>query len=401
VLGLLAAAELFDQYDVGIMSLALLQIQQGLGIGESEIAGVTAVVRLGVLPAFAITVMADRLGRRRLLLGTILGFTVCTFATAFARTAGEFMALQFMARVFIYGETMLAVVVLAEELRAKDRGWGIGMLGALGSLGHGLAAVVFGFVGVLPFGWRALYAAGVVPLLFLAWFRRGLPETRRFEEHQSQRSDSGGLRAALEPILAIARMYPSRMLALCLAIFPLELVLITGFTFMPKTLQELHGYSPGAVTALFITGGAIGIVGNVVAGALSDRFGRKSVIGVGVLVGGLGFGAFYNTSSAWIVPPAWVLAVFATSGVGVLFKALGSELFPTSYRSTASGMRAIVGTLGGVVGLALEGSLYEWTGSHSAAITWFLPALLVPPVVIALLIPETATRELEDIAPER
>jgi len=80
--------------------------------------------------------------------------------------------------------------------------------------------------------------------------------------------------------------------------------------------------------------------------------------------------------------------------------AFGAELFPTSYRSTASGMRAIVGTLAGAVGLALEGPLYAWTGSHAAAITLMTPALLLPPLVIYLFLPETAARELEDLSPE-
>ncbi len=400
VLGLLAAAELFDQYDVGILGLALLQIQQGLGIPEGDIAGVTALVRLGVIPALALTVMADRMGRRRLLLATILGFTVCTFATAWAQSATQYVALQFAARVFIYGETMLAVVVLAEELEARDRGWGIGMLGAIGAMGHGLAALVFGFIELLPFGWRALYAIGVVPLLFVAWFRRGLPETRRFEDHRARRGSGGGLREALQPVADLLRMYPGRLAALSLAIFPFEFVVMTAGTFMAKTLQEARGYEPWAVTLLYFVGGALGILGNVAAGALGDRFGRKRVISAGTLLCGASILAFYEAPAVF-VPPAWILLIFTLTGVAVLFKALGSELFPTSYRSTASGVRAIVGTLGGVCGLALEGLLYDVLGSHARAIAWTVPVLLLPPLVIAALLPETAARELEDIAPER
>ena len=93
--------------------------------------------------------------------------------------------------------------------------------------------------------------------------------------------------------------------------------------------------------------------------------------------------------------------VFALMGTGVLFKAMGSELFPTSYRATASGVRQVVGVLGGVLGLALEGTLYELTGSHSAAITLMIPVMAISPLVIFAFLPETATRELEDIAPER
>jgi MFS family permease len=360
------------------------------------------VIRVGSILAFAVAVMADRFGRRRLLLATIVGFTLCTFATAFVQNAWQFMLVQLVARVFMTTETILAVVVLAEELQAKDRGWGIGMLGALGSLGHGLAAGVFGFVEVLPFGWRALYLIGVFPLLFLAYFRRSLPETRRFLE-QSQASSllvSAGAFGGLAPVWKLARSYPGRVAVLSLALFPFEFVISTAFVFMPKTLQEVHGYSPGQVTAIFLIGGLIGILGNVVAGQTGDRFGRRKVMCVAMVVNALSLAGFYNATGL-AIPPLWVAAVFSIMAIGVLFKALGSELFPTSHRATASGMRNVVATLGGICGLALEGTLYEITGSHAAAITWMVPVLGLPPLVIALFVPETARRELEDVSPER
>ncbi len=399
LLGLLALAEFFEQYDVSLMGLALKQIQVGLQIPESEIAGVTAVVRAGSLVAFALSVLADRVGRRRLLLLTIVGFTVCTFGTAFAQDARQFMLMQLTARVFITAETLLAVVVLAEELHARDRGWGIGMLGALGSLGHGASAAVFAAVDHMPYGWRSLYLIGVVPLLFLAWFRRKLPETRRFQEQRAERKEEG-LLGGLRPILHLARMYPRRVAVLSLALFPFDFVIATAYTFMPKTLQEVHGYSPGQVTAVFLVGGALGILGNVVAGQLGDRFGRKPVLCVAMLVNGLALAGFYN-SEGYAIPFLWVAAVFSILAIGILFKALGTELFPTSHRSTASGMRMVVGTLGGIAGLSIEGSLYEITGSHAGAVTMLTPVLILPPLVIWLFLPETAQRELEEVSPER
>jgi MFS family permease len=308
------------------------------------------------------------------------------------------MFLQFMARAFVYAEVMLASVVIAEELSARDRGWGLGMLGALGSLGHGFAAIAFGFVDDLPFGWRALYTLGVIPLLLLAWFRRSLKETRRFEEHKAAGMETGGLEA-IRPAINLLRMYPSRMAFLVLALVPYEFVAVTAFTLLPKTLQEVHGYTPGNVTILFLVGGVIGILGNIFAGVLSDRFGRKPVMITAMVLYGLGVVGFYN-STGWVVPAYWILVVFTTLAVGVLFKALGAELFPTSYRSTASGMRMTVGTLGGVLGLSIEGSLYTMAGSHAAAITWMAPVVLISPLAVAFLLPETASRELEDIAPE-
>lgn len=400
VMGLLVLAELFDQYDVAIMGLALSQIQAGLAISEEQVAGVAAVVRIGSILAFALSVMADRFGRRSLLLWTILGFTICTFATGFVQDPTQFMLIQMLARVFITAETLLAVVVVTEELTAKDRGWGIGLLGALGALGHGFAAIAFAFVDDLPFTWRSLYVLGVVPLLFLAYFRRALPETRRFEEHREASVAGEHALKGFSPILHLARMYPGRVSMLSLALIPFSFVATTAFTFMPKTLQEVHGYAPSDVTIIFLVGGAIGILGNVIAGQLGDRFGRKPVMCIAMLVNGLAIAGFYN-ASGWAVPLLWVACVFTILCTEVLFKALGSELFPTSHRSTASGVRTVVSTLGAIAGLSLEGPLYEMTGSHAAAITMMTPLLILPPIVIALFVPETAQRELEDVSPER
>ena len=400
VLGLLSAAEFFDHYDMGIMSLALLQIQAGLSIPEESVGLLAGLVRLGAVPAFAFAVLADRMGRRRLLLITILGFTVSTFATSMVQTAEQFVALQFISRMFIYAETMLAAVVLAEELDAEHRGWGIGMLGALGALGHGLSAIVFGFVEWLPFGWRAMYAIGFLPMAFLAWFRRSLPETKRFKEQQSQRRDRGDWLDWFHPITQLVRMYPRRLAALCAAVFPLDFVIITAVTLMAKTLQEVHGYAPGEVTLLYIVGGAFGILGNLAAGVLSDRLGRRRVVVFLIVLAAFSFYGFYNLSG-WIIVPIWIAQVFSTMGLSVLFKAMGSELFPTSYRSTAAGVRTIAGILGAFTGLYLEGPLYELTGSHAGAITLMLPILVIPAFVVMAFLPETATRELEDISPER
>jgi Sugar (and other) transporter len=97
----------------------------------------------------------------------------------------------------------------------------------------------------------------------------------------------------------------------------------------------------------------------------------------------------------------WIAQVFALQGATVLERALGSELFPTSYRSTASSIRMLAATLGGSLGLALESVLYDALGSHTAAITALLPGLAIGVAVVWLGIPETAGRELEEVSPER
>jgi predicted MFS family arabinose efflux permease len=262
-----------------------------------------------------------------------------------------------------------------------------------------VAAIIFSVVNVLPFGWRALYVIGVLPLLLLAWFRRTLGETRRFEAHRAERAPVGAIRGMLNPFRNLARMYPGRMLALCAALFPIAFVLEVSMLFVSKFVQETHGYSPGDVALMFLTVGVAAPIGNVAAGVLGDRFGRKRVMIVGIFLNAAATAVFYNATGA-LVPAAWSLMLLSLTMILVLFAALGAELFPTSYRSTASGVRSVVATLGAALGLWLEGYLFVLVGSHAQAITWMLIVTPIAPIVIALFVPETANQELEAISPE-
>lgn len=396
VLGLVSIATLFDQYDRALFALALPQIQVGLGIGEADVGWLGSIVRLGALPAFLATVAADRLGRRRVLLATIIGYTVCTAATALAPDARSFVVFQFLAHIFTAAEMILAVVVIAEELDAAVRGWGIGALFAIQACGVGLAAVLFPLFEWLGLGWRALFAVGVGPLAVVAYWRRVLPETARFEAARA-----AGLVAtpALAPLAALVRAYPARFAAVAAVAFVFSAGGAAADFMGPKYLQDAHGWSPAQVAVLYVLGGGLAIAGSAYAGRLSDRVGRRPVtVGFGVTVLGLAI-AFYN-ASGWLLPPLWIVLIFTVVGHDVLLASFGAELFPTSYRSTAAGARAIVATLGGALGLALESLLYRQLGSHWAAISVMLCGALVGPLLVALAFPETAGRALEEIAPE-
>jgi putative MFS transporter len=391
---------LVDNFDIAILGLALPQIQLSLGLADDRLGALSAGIRLGVIPAVILSALADGVGRRILLLLTILGFTVFTALTSLAQTPAQFMLLQFFARVFIATEAILAIVVIAEEFDPRARGWGIGVIGAMGALGHAMASLVFALVNILPFGWRAMYLMGVAPLLLLAWFRRSLAETQRFEVHRRSRGHAYGWREALRPFRNLVRMYPGRMLAMGCSLFPVAFLFDTSGLFASKTLQQVHHYSPAQVTLLYLTAGVAAPIGNIVAGVLGDRYGRKRIMVGGLILHAGAVATFYNAGGVW-VPLAWSLMVFSMMLVNVLFSALGAELFPTSYRSTASGVRAVVATLGAALGLLVEGMLFSRFGSHAAAITAMLMVTPLAPVLVALFLPETARRELEEISPER
>jgi len=398
VLGLVSVVSLFEQYDVYLFSLNLRHIQADLGIGESQLGMLGSIVRAGGLAAALIALAADRLGRRRILLATVVLYTLFTGATALAPDPTTFVVLQFLARAFATAETLLAVVVIAEEFAPEHRGWGIGALGAIQACGAGLAALAFGFVDVLPYGWRALYAVGLIPLGLVAYWRRNLPETARFERMQRESQTSSTV--SFKPAVDLVRTYPGRFASLALVVFVISLATAPAGFFAPKYLQDVHGWAPGWVASLNFLGGAFAIVGNPLAGRMSDRHGRRPI----AMIFTAGFAlitiAFY-TAMGLLTPALWILMIFTMMGSEVTLAAYGAELFPTSQRSTASGARSAAQNVGAVAGLALVSVLFDVMGSNWAAIIGLASICLVAPLLIRATFPETAGRTLEEIAPER
>ncbi|MBW2385703.1 MAG: MFS transporter [Deltaproteobacteria bacterium] len=400
IIGLISVVNIFDQYDLMLFSLALKQIQADLAIPEAQLGEFGAIVRLGALPAFFFGVIADRIGRRRVLLITIVAYTLLTAATAFSPNAITFVVLQFLARTFAVAEVMLAFVVISEELGPEARGWGAGALMALGALGSGLALGLFALVDVLPMGWRSLYLIGLFPMVLVAWLRRSLPETGRFEQQKTTRNDRSALRGAVRPIIDLVRMYPLRFLMIASVVFLLGFTENAAGFFGPKYIQEVHGWQPWQYSLLGIAGGFIGIFGGTIAGRLSDRHGRRLVATIFLLAHPAFVLAFY---SAWGVAlaPLWIGMVFSGMAGGVVLATFGNEIFPTSHRSTASGARVIVATLGGVAGLWAESVLFGIFGSHWTAVQALVVGAFIAPILVLLFFPETSGRELEDISPEK
>lgn len=409
VLLLVGAATIFSGYDFNIFGMALPQIQAELNIPENEAALTIAYFRLAAIPALLLALTADIFGRRRLLLITMVGAAIGTFLTAFVRTHPEFIWIQLFVRIFGYAEEMLAFVVIAEVVAPRIRGWSIGAMGALAAFGGGLAAIVFGLVNFLPYGWRAIYVLGAGPLLLVAYFRRRLPETPRFEAREREVAMlASRTRAGLEALRQLATQYPARVAALYFTVACFGFAMGPATTLMSKYLQQAHGYAPPEVTILFLFGGALALAGNFLAGRISDRLGRKAtVLGCALLAGG-GYALFYSGIGGWVLPLAWILGIMGYLSAEALLSGFPSEIFPTAYRATASGMRYLVAILFGALGLSLEGTFYDWFVAQGfAADLAHGPAILVPLALVplavgaVLMLPETSGRTLEELTETR
>jgi putative MFS transporter len=393
---LVGAAALFAGYDLNVFGLAIPQIQASLHIPENQVAVTVTYFRLAAILAMVVCASADLVGRRRLLLITIFGQAACTLATAFVANYNQFVAIQILTRLFGYSEEMLCYVVIAEEVAASARGWASGTLSAMDYLGAGLATLVFAAINLLPFGWRAIYVIGALPLFVVAYLRRNLPETRRFENGAAQKRVPGP-RETLRLLGRLAREYPARLGAIFAAVAAFGFATAPPVVLTSKYLQTALHFTPGEVTALFIPGGLIGLGLSILTGRLSDRIGRKTVAIAMVALAGASFFTLYSGVTGWVVAPLWVLGFFGFFSADALMAGFALEIVPTDYRATVSGLRYFVELGFGAVSLWLEGYLYDHFGAHGPAMQACLA--IIPLAMLALLfLPEPAGKTLEEMA---
>lgn len=397
VMLLVGAAALFAGYDVNIFGLATPQIQHSLGIPENQIGLTLAYFRTAAIVTLLIAASADLIGRRRLLLVTIFGQAVFTLLTAFAPGYGSFVAAQLFTRIFGYAEEMLCFVVVAEEITARARGWANAALVAFYFLGAGFASILFGLIDILPYGWRALYFLGAIPIFLVGVLRRRLPETKRFE-----RQGESGLRggAILALLRDIAREYPLRVFTAVLAAGAFGFAGAPATFLAQKYLQEAYGYSPGKTSLVLILGGLLGLGVAVAAGRLSDHIGRKPVAIAAVSLCGFGFLLFFGHAPAWAAPLLWTAAFLGFFAGDTLIAGFALEIVPTHYRATVGGLRYLVEIGMGAAALALEGVLYDRFQNHGPALQWLLASIPVA-IIALLLLPEPAGRSLEEMTGDR
>jgi MFS family permease len=399
-LGFVSFALLFEHYDTSLLGNALKYISADLGIPEADLGYFQMLIRLGALPAFLIIPFVDRIGRRRMFLGALVGMSVGTLLTAFAQSGLQFVACQMLTRTFVLAASAVSIVMVAEELPAAARGWGIGMLAAVSAVGHAFGAAAFAAIEFLPWGWRSLYAFGILPLLLWPVFRRGIRETERFSSHQARLAVDGaalaGFAAWWAPLRSFFRTHPARAtgMALVAAVSSLGHVVVISFT--GYFVLQYHGWAPHQLSIMVIAAGAIGVVGNVIAGRLADRVGRRRVGFVFLALFPPIAWCFYN-GPGWALPALWAALVFTLMGANVIIRALSSELFPTAHRGTSTGILALTETIGAAGGLLVLGLLQQQGGGLAQLVPIISLGALAAGFVL-LLLPETGRRELESIS---
>jgi MFS family permease len=392
---LLAATSgwMLDAMDVMLYAFALSAIRAEFGLDGAE-AGLLASVTLIASAAGGIGagLLADRIGRARVLVFSILAYALFTGATATSRSVAELALWRALVGLGLGAEWSAGSVLVAETWPAAHRGKAIGLMQSGWAVGYVLAALLAAAV-IPSFGWRPLFVLGVLPGFLAVWVRWRVPEPAIWRERGARTSTGGaGLGVLLRPPLR-GRVVAATALSTVLLFAYWGL-----FTWVPSFLaapMAQGGAGLGLVrsTGFIVAMQAGAFLGYTTFGFLADRFGRRPVflafvLGAAVAVPAFGLFARSEGTILLLAP----LVGYLGHGYFSIFGALLAELFPSSVRGAAQGFCYNAGRAVSALAPFTIGALADRHGIGSAlALT---AAFYVAGALVIRFLPETKGQEL-------
>lgn len=397
---------LFDGADTISISVTAPSIASSLGLKMSAFGPVFSAGQAGLLiGALALGPLADRWGRKTMVVASALLFGVFSLLTVWAGSFNQLFALRLLTGIGLGGAAPNIVALASEYAPKRLRSSLVTLLWAAFPLG----GVVMGLVGAAELRWQTIfYLGGGIPLVFALVLFWGLPESPAFLVTRV----SGTNRVA-----AIIRQIAPQLPASALSRFSVEGKKLTGvpvkhlfiegramgtillwFPFFCcfLTLVSVNAWMPSLLRAngfsvtragLAIALNSVGsMIGAVIVGRLMDRFGAYSILkaaflGAFVSVGTLGFWASSFGLIAGLSTASGFFAGAAQAGV----IALAALMYPVAVRSTGVGWAMALGRLGAVVGPLTGGILLGWNFSVSQTFLSFAVPGLIGAAAVMLI----------------
>lgn len=395
---------LFDGYDLAINGVTLPLLMQDWGLSAVQAGMLASTALAGMMfGAMMFGTLADKIGRKKVIMICVLLFSGFTFAGGFASNPTEFGVLRFLAGLGIGGVMPNLVALTSEYAPARLRATLVTTMFSGYAVG-GVMAALLGAWFTPDFGWQIMFFIAGVPLLLLPLIWKFLPESLTFlvkaQKHDNARQimqrldDQLSLNAqtqlALSEIKIAEPAFVSSLfkqgrtantLLFWLAFFMCLLTLYALGSWLPK-LMMAAGYSLGN-SLMFLLAMNIGaVIGTVGGGILADKFHLKPVIITLCLSGAVALSLLGFKSPQPVI--YFLVAVAGASAIGgqILLYSYVAQYYPLTVRSTGIGWASAVGRSGAIVGPILIGMLLGMELPHQLNFM----AVGLPVVIVAIAV---------------
>jgi SHS family lactate transporter-like MFS transporter len=373
----------FDAFDFFVLVFILRPLAQEFGASVEELS-FAIVLTLAARPVGALIFgwMADRYGRRPILMFNILCYSAIELASAFAPSLPAMLVLRTLYGVAMGGMWGVAASLVFEVVPASTRGIVSGILQQGYAVGYLIAAAVFALL-FPSIGWRGMFILGTLPVLLIPYIWFAVPESPVWRRTATRKPDLvGAIVANWRTVIFL-------------------IVLMTGFNFLSHGTQDLyptflevqHHLSTQTVGIVAIIYNIGAIIGGTTFGALSQRIGRRrTIIMAALLVLPIIPLWAFSSTVLWLTVGAFLLQVMVQGAWGVVPVYL-NELSPDGVRGTLPGFVYQLGNLLASVNATLQAGI---AASHGGDYAIGL-ALVAATAAIVIAIVTMVGKEAKDV----
>jgi len=388
LLGIAGTGWMFDALDVGLVSFIMAALIKEWSLSPAQVGWLGVINSTGMaLGALLFGLLADRMGRKKVFIITLLMFSIASGLSAASTTLTMLLVLRFFIGMGLGGELPVASTLVSESVPAHARGRFVVLLESFWAVGWILAALIAYFI-IPSYGWRVALLLGALPAFYAIYLRLHLPDSGRFAPQTAARASFSDNLAQL-----FAPSYRRATLTLWILWFSVVFSYYGMFLWLPSVVV-LKGFGLVKSFEYVLIMTLAQLPGYFSAAWLIERFGRKFVLITYLLGTALSAYFFGHAHSvAHLLIAGSMLSFFNLGAWGALY-AYTPEQYPDAIRATGAGTAAAIGRIGGIFGPLVPGFLFN-PKTDIQAIFWVFCAVIVLGVTaVALLGKETRGIEL-------
>jgi AAHS family 3-hydroxyphenylpropionic acid transporter len=401
LIGAIVILLLYQGYTLSIVGVASPWIAKTFALDEGKLAKLFAWMAISAFGSLLLARLADRVGRRRIILASLLLAPLFTAGAALAPTAKIFAACEIVVSALLGGSVSSAIVLLAEELPARQRSRGQAYAALASAIGGVLGYLVVPFLLAWGYSWRWLLAPSAFGMVLAIPVNLMLPV-----ESQWSHAVSTGSAKRSRFYDVFHPLYRRRSITLltCAALDTIAGTAVNSWLYYQAV--SILGLSPVAASTLVIVGMGVGMLGFPLGAWTSERFGRVPTV---VYMGGaawLGAFAFYLGPPQFVSQPLlWLAVSYCWFKVGTDVMTVGAnsaatELFPAALRTTMIGWQAITAAVFSMLAQVLIAAMIGPLGGLARVIRYFALLGIPSAIIFGLFIDETRGLSLEQAALE-